>query len=166
MLTQAKREASAEAEITPPSPNYLSVVHGIEKVIWNKEHHRVADGFSISEYTSGTRGTTYNVFNANGIPALHDGKERDERGDEPAAAEHRCHSHRGHLMSVDQRLAADGIIPAHTHTRPRFHPHADNNLHFPDGDPDLSKAMQQRCRMEAVVSCTSREVRTRQKISP
>lgn len=93
----------------------------MEKVIRNKEYHRVADGFSILEYTGGRRETTYNVLNANGVPALHDGKEGDERGDEPAAAEHRCHSHWGHLMSVDQRLAADGIIPAVTHTGPRFH---------------------------------------------
>lgn len=47
---------------------------------------------------------------------MHDGKEGDESGNEPAAAEHHCHSDRGHLVSVDQRLAADSVIPGTTHT--------------------------------------------------
>lgn len=33
-------------------------------------------------------------------------------------------------------------------------------------EPHLSSAMQHRCRMDAVVSRTSSEVRTRQKVSP
>lgn len=65
---------------------------------------------------SPTREMTYDVLDADGVPALHDGKKGDEGGNEPAAAEHRCYSHRGHLVSVDQRLAADGVIPAVTHT--------------------------------------------------
>lgn len=54
---------------------------------------------------------TYNVLNADGIPALHDGQEGDKGGDEPATAQHGRHSHWGHLVSVDQRLAANSIVP-------------------------------------------------------
>lgn len=54
---------------------------------------------------------THYVLNADGIPALHDGQKGDEGGDEPAPAQHCRHSHWGHLMSVDQRLAANGVVP-------------------------------------------------------
>lgn len=54
---------------------------------------------------------THYVLNADGIPALHDGQEGDESGDEPATAQHGRNSHRGHLVSVDQRLAANGVVP-------------------------------------------------------
>lgn len=60
---------------------------------------------------SGTAALTHYVLNADGIPALHDGQEGDEGGDEPATAQHGRHSHRGHLVSIDQRLAANSIVP-------------------------------------------------------
>lgn len=47
--------------------------------------------------------------------------------------------------------------------------HAKSEMFHPTGgtrDSHLSRAMQHRCRMDAVVSSTSSEVRTRQKVSP
>lgn len=52
------------------------------------------------------------MVDADAVPALHDGKERDEGGNNPAAANHQSHSHRGHFVPVDQRLAADSVVPA------------------------------------------------------
>lgn len=52
---------------------------------------------------------------------MHDGKEGDESGNEPAATEHHCHSDRGHLVSVDQRLAADSVIPETIHMQKYIH---------------------------------------------
>lgn len=54
------------------------------------------------------------MVNANAVPALHDGQEGDEGGNDPAAANHQSHSHGRHLVAVDQGLAADGVVPAQT----------------------------------------------------
>lgn len=52
------------------------------------------------------------MVDADAVPALHDGQEGDERGDNPAPADHQSHSHGRHFVLVDQRLAADSVIPA------------------------------------------------------
>lgn len=62
------------------------------------------EGFSVLR--------THHVVDADAVPALHDGQEGDEGGDDPAAADHHGHSHGRHLVAVDQRLAADGVVPA------------------------------------------------------
>lgn len=54
------------------------------------------------------------MVNADAVPALHDGQEGDEGGDDPAAADHHSHSHGRHLVPVDQGLTADGVVPAQT----------------------------------------------------
>lgn len=56
------------------------------------------------------------MVDADAVPALHDGQEGDEGGDDPAAPNHQSHSHRSHLVPVDQRLAADRVVPAHKHS--------------------------------------------------
>lgn len=60
------------------------------------------------------QGGAHQVVNANAVPALHDGQEGDEGGNDPAAANHQSHSHGRHLVAVDQGLAADGVVPAQT----------------------------------------------------
>lgn len=52
------------------------------------------------------------MVDADAVPALHDGQEGDEGGNHPAAANHQSNSHRCHFIPVDQRLAADGVVPA------------------------------------------------------
>lgn len=52
------------------------------------------------------------MVDANAVPTLHDGQERDEGGNDPTAADHQSHSHGRHLVPVDQRLAADRVVPA------------------------------------------------------
>ena len=54
---------------------------------------------------------THQVVDADAVPALHDGQEGDDGGNHPAAPDHQGHSHRGHLVPVDQRLAADSVVP-------------------------------------------------------
>lgn len=60
-----------------------------------------------------TAALTHDVLDADGVPALHDGQEGDEGGNDPAAANHQSHSHGRHLVAVDQGLTADGVVPAH-----------------------------------------------------
>lgn len=60
------------------------------------------------------QGGAHQVVNADAVPALHDGQEGDEGGNDPAAADHQSHSHRCHLVPVDQGLTADGVVPAQT----------------------------------------------------
>ncbi len=55
------------------------------------------------------------MVDANAVPALHDGQERDEGGNNPAAADHQSDSHGRHFVPVDQRLAADRVVPADNH---------------------------------------------------
>lgn len=59
------------------------------------------------------RGCAHQVVDADAVPALHDGQEGDEGGNDPAAANHQSHSHGRHLVAVDQGLTADGVVPAH-----------------------------------------------------
>lgn len=57
------------------------------------------------------------MVDADAVPALHDGQERDEGGNHPAAPDHQSHSHGRHLVPVDQRLAADSVVPAEQQQR-------------------------------------------------
>lgn len=54
---------------------------------------------------------THQINYSNVIPALHYWEKRDEHGDNPAASQHQRDTQRGHLIPVNQRLAADGIVP-------------------------------------------------------
>lgn len=55
------------------------------------------------------------MVNADAVPAQHDGQEGDKGGDDPASAHHYSHSHGRHLVPINQRLAADGVVPANAH---------------------------------------------------
>lgn len=59
-----------------------------------------------------THCSTHQVVDADAVPALHDGQERDEGGNNPAPADHQSHSHGRHFVPVDERLAADSVVPA------------------------------------------------------
>lgn len=56
--------------------------------------------------------STYKVVDADAVPALHYRQERDEGRNNPTAADHQSHSHGRHFVPVDQRLAADSVVPA------------------------------------------------------
>lgn len=45
---------------------------------------------------------------------MHYGEKRYKHGNGPAASQHQCNADRGHLASVNQGLAADGVIPGET----------------------------------------------------
>lgn len=59
------------------------------------------------------------MVDADAVPALHDGQEGDEGGDDPTSADHQSHSHGRHFVTIDQRLAADGVVPADAHATVR-----------------------------------------------
>lgn len=64
-------------------------------------------------------------------------------------------------VSKDALLTFEGVNLHYCHAKSEmFHPAGGTR------DSHLSRAMQHRCRMDAVVSSTSSEVRTRQKVSP
>lgn len=65
----------------------------------------------ITQQTSSVCLDTHQINYANVIPALHNREKRDKHGDDPAASQHQRNAQRGHLVPIDQRLAADGIIP-------------------------------------------------------
>lgn len=63
---------------------------------------------------------THQVVDADAVPAQHDGQEGDEGGNNPTAAHHQSHSHGRHFVLVDQRLAADSVVPAHRRQEERI----------------------------------------------
>lgn len=60
---------------------------------------------------------THQINDANAIPALHDREERNKRRDYPAPSEHYSNAQWSHLVPVNQRLAADSIVPARRKVR-------------------------------------------------
>lgn len=60
---------------------------------------------------------THQINDANAIPALHDRKERNKCWDYPAPSKHYSNAQWSHLVPVNQRLAADSIVPARRKAR-------------------------------------------------
>lgn len=60
---------------------------------------------------------THQINDANAIPALHDREKRNKCRDYPAPSEHYSNAQWSHLVPVNQRLAADSIVPARRQVR-------------------------------------------------